>query len=79
MHNFTDALYVENIFSEALDNIEAELKVNGSMLNNFHYANDTVIPAINEKVHQILLNTINDAVFLLERSGNTFPNFNITI
>lgn len=53
-------LYVENIFLEALENVEAGIKINGIILNNLRYADDTVIMASSAEELQLILDRIND-------------------
>lgn len=52
-------IYVENIFSEALDDLQCGIKVNGRPVNNIRYADDTVIIADNPGDLQLMLEAIN--------------------
>jgi hypothetical protein len=36
-------LYSEKIFNEALDGIEESIQLNGTIINNIRYADDTII------------------------------------
>lgn len=51
-------IYSEAIFREALEGIECGVKVNGRLINNIRYADDTVVLAENEQDLQRLLNQI---------------------
>lgn len=51
-------IYSEAIFKEALDGIECGIKVNGKIINNIRYADDTVVLAENARDLQRLMNHI---------------------
>lgn len=51
-------LYSEAIFQEALEHIEAGILLNGELINNFRYADDTVIFASTAHGLQLLMNQV---------------------
>ena len=53
-------LYSEEIFKEALDDIELGVSVNGQRLNNIRYADDTVVFADNIEGLQELMTRVKD-------------------
>lgn len=52
-------LYVEWIFSEALQDLEISIKVNDRIVNNIRYADDTVLLAGNPQDPQTILHVVN--------------------
>lgn len=53
-------LYSEAIMSEALEGLEIGVKINGKVVNNLRYADDTVLIASSEKDLQILVNRVSE-------------------
>ena len=53
-------LYTEEVFSTALQTSKEGIKINGKLLNNIRYADDTIIIAENNNDLQNLLTTITD-------------------
>lgn len=51
-------IYSEAIFKEALEGIECGIKINGKVINNIRYADDTVVLAENEQDLQRLMNEL---------------------
>ena len=51
-------IYSEKIFQKALENIQEGIKVNGRIVNNIRYADDTVIIANSQQGLQTLINAI---------------------
>ena len=56
---FTDPIYYEKTFQEALEGSPAGIKINGETINNIRYADDTVILASSLEDLQTLLGKIN--------------------
>lgn len=54
-------LYSEQIFKEAINEIDSGIKVNGKYINNIRYADDTTVIADSPEDLQTLLNRINEA------------------
>lgn len=53
-------LYSENIFQEALENVETGIKVNGTCINHIRYADDTVLIADNMCDLQHFVNVVGE-------------------
>lgn len=51
-------LYSESVFKEALENVEAGIKINGTFINNLRYADDTVVIASGLPELQLLMDRI---------------------
>ena len=50
-HHFCSIYTLETIFTEALDGIEGEIKINGKVINSIRYAVDTVVMA--NDIHEL--------------------------
>uniref|UniRef100_A0A2A4J795 Reverse transcriptase domain-containing protein n=1 Tax=Heliothis virescens TaxID=7102 RepID=A0A2A4J795_HELVI len=59
-------IYSETVMSEALEDLDAGIRVNGTVINNLRYADDTVFVASSESELQVLIDTVND---ISERAG----------
>ncbi|KAK9411278.1 hypothetical protein NXF25_002453 [Crotalus adamanteus] len=53
-------IHSESIFNEALENIDAGIKVNGVWINNLRYADDTVLLANKHEDLQLLINRVTE-------------------
>lgn len=51
-------LYSESIFREALHEAQGGIKINGTIINNIRYADDTVLIADNEQELQNIINSV---------------------
>lgn len=59
-------IYSEAVMSEALEGLEAGVKINGTVVNNLRYADDTVLIASSEHDLQTIVNKVNECS---ERAG----------
>lgn len=53
-------IYSEAVISMALTDLEAGIKINGTIVNNLRYADDTVLMAASEQDLQEILNRVNE-------------------
>lgn len=84
-------VYSEAVMTRALENLEAGIKINGKVVNNLRYADDTILIAATETDLQAIVNRVNESseraglsinisktkIMVVSRNPNLNPNISV--